>query len=483
MPKRKRVAYEASDGDRVMVMRKQDVQEQLAQSKKQLHRAMKLAKTFERQKLAKRLKIATTESRSEDVARIQREIEALRGISVEQATSAYLHKHLLKVKRFAESDLLPDEVKKALPKPDLTDEMVVASKNVLSGMANMAAVKNAMPQIMTRMYIAMGIPPPAVVKKGKAAKKGEAERELKGIMKQPKIGVARRVNKDNEDIESEDGEEPEERAARKDNTPARDRIKIPDSQILTSGDEDDYSEGRLSRHEALIAGSSDEENFDEEAYAIERKPSQQRPRFSTSLSPSPFSASAALPELNSPAEPGLRREKLSKSKVRVTAPKGSTFLPSLNAGYWSGSESSASDFDDAPRPVKKNRPGQMARRAIAEKKHGSGANHIKKGLPPVAEMGKKKNDGWDPKRGATGGEQGGRGRGGRGGSGKGGVVRGRRHRDFSQLSGENAIALKPRKTEVKRDDVGVLHPSWQAAKKAKEEKKAATFQGKKVVFD
>merc|ERR1711964_661611 len=116
-----------------------------------------------------------------------------------------------------------------------------------------------------------------------------------------------------------------------------------------------------------------------------------------------------------------------------------TFLPSLNAGYWSGSESSASDFDDAPPPVKKNRPGQMARRAIAEKKHGSGANHIKKGLPPVAEMGKKKGDGWDAKRGAT---DGGRGRGGGfGARGRGGSDRGGRQREFSQVTGENAIAV------------------------------------------
>jgi hypothetical protein len=35
----------------------------------------------------------------------------------------------------------------------------------------------------------------------------------------------------------------------------------------------------------------------------------------------------------------------------------------------------------------------------------------------------------------------------------------------------------------KRDDVGALHPSWEAAKRAKELKKVAVFEGKKVVFD
>ncbi|CAL3962793.1 hypothetical protein PZA11_000154 [Diplocarpon coronariae] len=473
MPKRKRAAYQASEGDRVQLMRKQDVQDQLVQSKKMLHRAMKLAKTFERQKLAKRLRIATAEGRSEDIARIMREIEALRAISVEQATVAHLHKHLLKVKKFAESNLLPDEVMKVIPRPDMTDAMVAASKNVLSGMANMTAVKDAMPQIITRMYIAMGIPPPAVVKKGKAAKK----REVKGILKQPNIGNAQRVSSDGKDSELEDGMKPEKRAARNESVPARDKIEMPDSHDLCRGDEDDHSERRLSRYGALIGGSSDEESFDGETNAIERKSAQPRKRLSLSVSPSSSSESVALSESDIP-EPRFLHKDLSRPEVLVTAPKGSTFLPSLNAGYWSGSESSASDFDDAPPPTKKNRPGQMARRAIAEKKHGSEANHIKKGLPAVAEMGRKKDDGWDAKRGATGGE-----RGGRGGRGGRGFNRGGRQRDFSQVYGEKAVVLEPRKKELKRDDVGVLHPSWQAAKKAKEEKKAATFQGKKVTFD
>jgi len=35
----------------------------------------------------------------------------------------------------------------------------------------------------------------------------------------------------------------------------------------------------------------------------------------------------------------------------------------------------------------------------------------------------------------------------------------------------------------KKDDAGPLHPSWEAAKKAKEAKQMASFQGKKVVFE
>jgi hypothetical protein len=43
------------------------------------------------------------------------------------------------------------------------------------------------------------------------------------------------------------------------------------------------------------------------------------------------------------------------------------------------------------------------------------------------------------------------------------------------------MPLGPKKT--KRDDAGSLHPSWLAAKAAKEKKVDAKPQGKKVVFD
>ena len=93
-------------------------------------------------------------------------------------------------------------------------------------------------------------------------------------------------------------------------------------------------------------------------------------------------------------------------------------------------------------------------------------------------VGKTRDDGWDAKRGAidiSSGRGAFRGRGGRDNRPK---------RDFAQATGENAVAVEPKKRGMgKKDDVGVLHPSWQAAKKAKEAKKTATFQGKKVTFD
>lgn len=63
------------------------------------------------------------------------------------------------------------------------------------------------------------------------------------------------------------------------------------------------------------------------------------------------------------------------------------------------------------------------------------------------------------------------------GRGRGGMPRGR----GPEKSGANEQPLGPKRT--KRDDAGALHPSWLAAKAAKEKKVQVKPQGKKVVFD
>lgn len=157
-------------------------------------------------------------------------------------------------------------------------------------------------------------------------------------------------------------------------------------------------------------------------------------------------------------EPTAKRK--SKTKAHPAQPTSSAFIPSLShAAYVAGSDSEASDLsaDFAPR---KNRRGQRARQKIAEAKFGAKAKHLEK---------VDRNSGWDAKRGAVG----------------------ERRRYGPLQSGENAIPLGggKKKELKKRDDKGELHPSWQAAKLAKEKKqikidvKASAGQGKKVVFD
>jgi hypothetical protein len=147
--------------------------------------------------------------------------------------------------------------------------------------------------------------------------------------------------------------------------------------------------------------------------------------------------------------------------------KASAFLPSLSAvGYASGSESDASDVNSEIAP-RRNRRGQRARRAIAEKKHGTKAKHLQTD-------GSSRGSGWDARRGAVA------------------AAADRSSRAPRQppayATGANAI---PKQAEPsmqiarERDDKGPIHASWAAKKQQKAAEKNSTqkFQGKRIVFD
>jgi hypothetical protein len=166
-------------------------------------------------------------------------------------------------------------------------------------------------------------------------------------------------------------------------------------------------------------------------------------------------------------------------RTMATKASTSTFVPSLNmVGYWSGSESEASDVEEHVAP-RKNRRGQRARQQIWEKKYKDTAKH----LSAEAKAKQKGRDaGWDPKRGATGKEDSWR-------KGKGSTWKGK---DFSgENGGANAVpvAVVKRGTGIAikknggKDDDGPLHPSWEAKKVAKSKIAIVPFQGKKITFD
>jgi hypothetical protein len=160
----------------------------------------------------------------------------------------------------------------------------------------------------------------------------------------------------------------------------------------------------------------------------------------------------------------------------------------MMGGYYSGSDSDDSGgglHDSSKDPLhpmqRKNRRGQRARQEIAEKKYGKNANHLKKA---AAKEARNRDAGWDAKRGATEG----RGRGRDFGNRMGGRNSGRKptgpngdavvgRRDFG--AGRGRVATKAKENE------GPLHPSWEAAKRRKEQSLGTTqaFSGKKVTFD
>lgn len=243
---------------------------------------------------------------------------------------------------------------------------------------------------------------------------GELASRLKGVMQ-------RRPHSDNEDDLIDDDDEDDEEQEEHD--PA-----------------DDYDSEDFSKFKGRIAASSDDDSDDSS-----KKDKSTRVK----------SLRAAI-------------KSRSPEPDRSYNPTKSAFIPSLSmGGYWSGSESEPED-DDIDVAPRKNRRGQRARQLINEKKFGQAAKHLQK---EGAVSQKERNQGWDPKRGATD-RSGQRGRGGPQKFGRG------------ALGMENEPGMAPPPPPKKhRDDAGPLHPSWEAAKKAKEAKATAPYQGKKITFD
>lgn len=206
---------------------------------------------------------------------------------------------------------------------------------------------------------------------------------------------------------------------------------------------------------------------DQDVAALERRlASEGIKRKSANSKPNRYSFEADLSISWSEAE----AQSASPEPPKARPSKKSSFIPSLTmAGYVSGSGSDIDDdIDVGP---KKNRRGQRARQQIWEKKFGSKAKHLQR-------QGRK--EGWDPKRGAV--------------DVSGGRSTRSRYGGEARLSpdytlGGNGDQRKASmgaemKKQKRKDDMGPIHPSWEAAKKAKEKKDApVAFKGKKIAFD
>ena len=289
------------------------------------------------------------------------------------------------------------------------------------------------------------------------------------------------VSRQPEEVESEslspDGNEVKAATKAKKSPSTSERIPHPEEDQDISGEEESESED-FAQFDNLVAGSdSEEEDWTNHDIQSQRK-SQTATADDISISSVSRSSTPSLSatEDSPPPPPPTKRPKDS-TKVSTAPAKDTTFLPSLMmGGYWSGSESEATDDEAAAGPPKrKNRMGQQARRAVWEKKYGEKANHIQN---EKKKQKKNRDSGWDVKRGATvAGDRGG-GRGGRRG--------GRSQNRGDEQTGANSMPLgsgQGAKGKRAAQESGPLHPSWEAKKKAKEQASTASFQGKKVVFD
>ncbi|GAA5933620.1 hypothetical protein JCM3775_003754 [Rhodotorula graminis] len=298
-----------------------------------------------------------------------------------------------------------------------------------------------------------------------------------------------------------------------------------DKEGAAASSEDEGPAAGLSDDEGPVAGSEDEDDEDEirrELAALEEGVgSEGEWSGSDSDDDDDF---AAAPSTSTSTKPLKRRQpSLSPSpppaakKARALAPSkpitSSSFLPSLNAGYVSYSDSDGEDakwVKDAEREDRKeaggrkNRRGQRARQAIWEKKYGTAANHVVKQtggtLVPLAKI---KDDkaaraarraaaaarGDAPPAAAAGGG--------------GEAAPERRRREFeppkadlgwkarsgpsssSAAATNNAAAPRPA-AGAGGKPAEKMHPSWEAKRKQAEALKQVSAlkpQGKKITFD
>ena len=246
-----------------------------------------------------------------------------------------------------------------------------------------------------------------------------------------------------------------------------------DDDHASLGSSETGSEGLFEEYDNLVAssGSDADPDLHEQVRISGTGPTHEKLVYSKdvdmSLSPSDpdDSSSSSMPDTNLKGK-GHKR------------PSNTTFLPSLMGGYWSGSDEGGVEATESVKP-KKNRMGQQARRIKWERKFGDNANHVKK---------QARDNGWDPRRGATDrSEKKSRGRGRNDRPHRRGILekdpnRRERREQNAKATGANSDPVKLRKSKSKEIS-GSLHPSWEAAKKAKEQKTTAPFQGKKVVFE
>ncbi|KAK4201550.1 Bud-site selection protein [Triangularia verruculosa] len=488
MVKRKRSDEEASLNVSAVFFKHRD----------QVYRAIKNAKGRERQRQSKRLKDA--KSTPEKKARIEKEIVVLNSLDLHQTAHAHLCSSLLRFKSIAEHEKLPTEIKNGVPKPDLTEEERAALHNVTSALYSHAAVKEVVTKALEDICKALGVPAPEKKGKRKEKKTGEKDEEVKQLEGTKKPAKEKEDKKDKKEAKQKKSNEApiaEDEGEEEEDDDINCEIDVDENVVSrmadllgsSSEDEDDETEKLkllknrsklktpLPKHLDPMEITSDEEGDDEDGdddldpmeITDDEADDQERDEESDEFGGFSDSNQSSASDDDSDEE---EQSDFSSSSTRSPPPKktkkapkvevnGSTFLPSLMGGYISGSES-ASDVDIGP--TRKNRRGQRARQAIWEKKFKEQAKHLKK-------QQEKRDAGWDLKRGAVDGDN---------KPWKKGI------KNPFKATGANDVAVKKEepKKERARDDLGTLHPSWEARRLAKEkEKLTAPFQGKKITFD
>ncbi|KAL6709800.1 hypothetical protein ACN47E_000585 [Coniothyrium glycines] len=460
MPKRKRSSPSGPSNLPVdpVARQKKLCTQRIDAAQKPLLAALRLGAGFERQKHSRRKKTAQAKNDAKALERLEFEYTVLKALNLEQLADQHLRRTLGKVKSLKEAGPLKEYIDGA--RKSSAD---AATLNVTARLYKVPGVKAVVDEVIADLKGILG--------QGGGAENPQTEGK--------KVSSKKERTQEDDDMPDVSDNEHDPYAA------FNARIAAPssgeedsadsmsdDERPPSIGDSDSEHDPDADLDAASIASSSSSASFTGFSSDPNAQPASSRSH--AIAPPSDHSASDSDSDSDSSsASASIPTKKLKAIAKTDAKPTSSAFLPALShAAYVSGSESEASDLDEAPR---KNRRGQRARQKLAELKFGAKAKHLEKA---------ERKGGWDARKGAVE-ERGGRGR-------------GRADRRTKQSGGNmeplgrraEKAAAAPSSTANKRDDKGDLHPSWQAAKAAKESKKlkidtrgAGAGGGKKVVFD
>ena len=454
----------------------------------QLTSQLKLARGFDRQKMTRRIKQAGDDPLK--LERLDAEVQVLKGFNERKIARNYLLKQCVKTKRIAEAEAFKTLFAGFKLKPNGS----VAEGNVLGRLFKSQPVSEILPGIMKGIREVVGAdkPPGATIEQDDML----AIHDAKKIKHDPVFQAGAEFEDLFEGFSDAKG----------------------DSTLAGSSDEDESMES----HESRLAGSSDNEDDSAERDVIDgldHDRDQDSMEITTDEEEVDDDATGSLSsdvddtlgQLNSQAKTPNPTPSLSAN---------TSFLPSLmHGGYYSGSDDD--DDDNAPdgydpdkayaaaaAQPRKNRRGQRARQAIAEKKHGTRAKHLVKVNGAEGVHGDRQRfiassrtsatsqgraSGWDPKRGAIDSSRASGNRGTRSaktpnrserrnGLPKGGNAASKSTGGYSAPLGSKLRTMA--KSAGSKNEK--LHPSWEAARKRKLESASAgpgSFAGKKITFD
>ncbi|KAK6351260.1 hypothetical protein TWF718_004427 [Orbilia javanica] len=373
-------------------------------------------------------KSGNNDNNNNEVERLEKEIEALKHVDLMDLATRHLNKLLLKNRALSGSKYFPPEIAREVEELAKVPVPTGPVANVCARMLNANPVKESVKEIVANLARLLGVEGGA--EDGKSTVKETETLEEKKKVKESKAAVHGADQKPEND-EEDSGEEDSERSPKDDSEDAvihPSMLKnlaakyLRNGGAVSSGESEDEDED-----DERIAWSSEDGGEDDDEEDISDS-EDDRPRGrSMSITPIPEDQLRKIEALEEEAldidlsddneeeeeeeeeevvsdsetsPPPSKKSEKSKAK-KQTAPalaptptepiKSSSFFPTLMTGYISGSDSDGASDASAQnkskkskkkgppeKKIRKNRMGQQARRALAEKMYGTGANHIKK---------------------------------------------------------------------------------------------------------